>query len=72
VKYTIATPQVSLEGIWAAPGQVNSAKGDAQATCSTIGMRREASKDNHCNARDNDWPYFLDYHISPIAEYSPH
>jgi hypothetical protein len=54
VKYTIATPQVPLEGIRAAPGQVNSTKRDAQATCSTIGTRREASKDNHCDARDND------------------
>jgi hypothetical protein len=52
VKYTTATPRVSLDGIRAALGQVKfiPPRETPQATCSTIGTRREAPRNDHCNA----------------------
>jgi hypothetical protein len=52
VKYTTTTPRVSLDGIRAAPSQVKfiSPRETPKKTCSTIGTRREAPKNNHCDA----------------------
>jgi hypothetical protein len=48
VKYTTATLSYTK------PSKIYSTKRDAQETCSIIGKRREAAKDDHYNARDKD------------------